>query len=83
MRPESHLRLWSNYLSKEKNALHVALNDAIRRIFSYNRWESVKVLRESAGYLSVTNIFAKRKIIFEERLTKVGNSFLTKLSQIM
>ena len=73
----------TNYLSKEKNTLHVALNDAIRRIFSYNRWESVKVLRESAGYLSITEIFAKRKIAFEKRLSKVGNSFLAKLSQIL
>ena len=31
----------TNFLCKEKNAMHVAVNDAIRRIFSYNRWESL------------------------------------------
>ena len=59
--------------NKEMESLHVAVNDAIRKIFSYNRWESIKVLRESLGYLSVTEIFAKRKKSFESKFTQVGN----------
>ena len=46
---------------RKMNRLHVALNDAIKKIFSFSRWESVKSLRESFGYLSITKIFAKRK----------------------
>ena len=69
-----------NYHYKEKNSLHVAVNDAIRRIFSYNRWESIRDLRIENGYLSVTEIFANRKRSFEERLSKIGNNFLSKLS---
>ena len=67
---------------KEKQSLHVALNDAIRHIFSYNRWESISDLRKSLGYLSVTEIFAERKLLFERNLPNVGNSLLTALSQI-
>ena len=61
---------------KEKESLHVALNDAIRRIFSYHRWESIKSLRESFGYLSVTEIFAKMKAKFESQLPSIGNKTL-------
>ena len=44
------------YSAKQKNAFNIALNDAIRRIFSYNRWESVRFLRLSMGYPSFTDI---------------------------
>ena len=50
---------------REMESLHVAVNDLIRRIFSYNRWESIRTLRESFGYLSLTEIFAKRELSFE------------------
>ena len=70
----------ATYHYKEKQSLHVAVNDAIRRIYSYDRWESVKTLRESLGYLSVTQIFAERKESFENNLSRIGNSFLTSLS---
>ena len=49
----------TTYSRKEMESLHVAVNDAIRQIFSYYRWESIKTLRESLDYLSVTEIFAK------------------------
>ena len=65
------------YSHKEMESLHVAVNDAIRRVFSYNRWESIKVLRESLGYLSVTEIFAKRRKKFEHNLPNIGNVTLT------
>ena len=66
----------AHYHYKEKESLHVALNDAIRRIFSYHRWESIKSLRESFGYLSVTEIFAKMKAKFESQLPSIGNQTL-------
>ena len=61
---------------REMESLHVAVNDAIRRIFSYNRWESIKTLREAFGYLSVTEIFARRKKNFENKLSHIGNALL-------
>ena len=71
-----------DYHGRELESLHVAVNDAIRKIFSYNRWESIKTLRESFGYLSVTETFAKRKRSFENCLPQIGNSFLSTLSQL-
>ena len=67
---------------REKESLSVALNDAIRRIFSYNRWESIRVLRASMGYLSVTEIFAKRKKTFLTRIPRLGNGLLSFISQL-
>ena len=67
------------YHNRELESLHVAVNDAIRKIFSYNRWESVKTLRESFGYRLVTEIFALRKASFERNMRHIGNSFLSSL----
>ena len=62
------------YNSREMDGLHVLVNNAVRKIFSFNRWESIKYLRESLGYKSITEIFAKRKIVFEKQLPHIGNS---------
>ena len=70
------------YDYKEMQSLHVAVNDAIRKIFSYNRWESIKSLREERGFLSVTEIFAKRKLSFDTLLPRIGNTVLSRLSFI-
>ena len=66
---------------KEMESLHIAVNDAIRKIFSYNRWESIRVLRQSFGYLSITELFAKRKQNFEIRLPQIGNATLSFLAR--
>ena len=67
---------------KEMESLHIAVNDAIRKIFAYNRWESIKTLRESFGYRSVTEIFTQRKKSFENQLPCIGNATLSFLSRL-
>ena len=52
----------SNHQSIQCNT---ALNDALRMIFGFNRWESVRNLSEAAGYKSLTDLFAKAKKKFE------------------
>ena len=52
------------YSTKQMQALNVAHNDSIRRIFGYNRWESVRYLRLPCNYPSLTDIFWKRSRIF-------------------
>ena len=73
----------ATYNSREKESLHVALNDAIRRIFGYNRWESIRNLREAAHYPCVTEIFARRQLSFIDNLPNIGNLFLASLSLIV
>ena len=57
----------------EMSNCNVALNDAIRRIFSYHRWESIRTLRQQFGYKDLTTIFALRKRKFLARLPTMGN----------
>ena len=71
-----------DYSNKDKQSLHVALNDAIRKIFGYDRWQSIKDIRESFGYQSITEIFAKSKTNFERSLPSIGNSVLTFLQKL-
>ena len=72
----------TTFSGKEMESLHIAVNDSIRRVFSYHRWESIKTWRESLGFLLVTEIFAKRKQGFESKLPHTGNAILLFLHQL-
>ena len=52
------------YNSGTMSNLNVALNDAIRRIFSFNRWESTRALRQQLGYPNICDIFYTRQKSF-------------------
>ena len=52
---------------------HIAINDSIRRIFSFNRWESVRHLRESLGYRDIYHIFSIRKKRLMYKLASLSN----------
>ena len=43
--------------SRDMNDCNVALNNAIRFIFSYNRWESTRHLRQELKYPNIYEIF--------------------------
>ena len=67
------------HTGREMTSLDVALNDCIRKVFGYNRWESTRELRRSLGYESITEIFAKRNTRFLNGLFRTGNSVLIRL----
>ena len=71
-----------DFSSRDMNRLHVATNDAIRRIFTYARWESVTTLRQCFGYKSITEIFAMRKRTFHEKLPHIGNDLVSTLAKL-
>ena len=62
---------------------HIAMNDSIRRIFSYNRWESIRYLRESLGYCDLYHIFSIRKRRFMHGIASLGNSTLRSLHSLV
>ena len=70
------------YSVKQMHTLNVAHNDCIRRVFGYNRWESVRYLRLSFNYPSLTDIFRKRSQMFHQRLPALGNATLRFLSTL-
>ena len=75
----------SSFSAAQIQALTVALNDCIRRIFSYNRWESVRFLRTTMNYPSVpvTDIFNRRRELFLKNIPRTGNSTLLALSNLI
>ena len=68
-----------DYTAKQMLECTVAVNNAIRRIFTFNRWESVRALREGFGYLSLTEIFAKAKRKFFDSLSRHENATIKNL----
>ena len=58
---------------------HVAMNDAIRKIFRYNRWESIRSLRSLSGYRDIFTLFAIRRRSFLARLPHMGNVTVSRL----
>ena len=55
------------FSNSDMQSFNTAINDAIRRIFSYQRWESTHFLRQSAGFPSIYEIFSRRSEVFLSR----------------
>ena len=70
------------YSVSEMYRCHVAVNNAIRKIFSFAVWQSIRHLRMSHGYDSVYEIFAKAKSKFMASATRSSNSVITHLSML-
>ena len=65
--------------SSDMYECHVALNNAIRRIFTYNRWESIRALRTHLGFHDLYTLFAKRRQRFFENVRHPNNVTLISL----
>ena len=60
--------------------LNTAVNDAIRKIHTFSRRDSVRDLRLSYGYASISEMFATRRSAFHERIFILNNSLLNSLN---
>ena len=61
------------FSASEMQSCQTAVNNAIRRIFGYNRWESIRQLRQELGYKDLTTIFYLRKEAFLKKALTSGN----------
>lgn len=66
-----------DYKASEMHDCNIALNKAIRRIFSFNRWKSICILRQNFGHKSLTEIFAYSKRKCFGSLSTHGNSIVS------
>ena len=73
--------LLKEYLTRDFRSIHVAMNDGIRKIFGWNRWESIRELRHSFGYDDIYVMAAKRKRVFLSSLHCLNNPLLLFLKQ--
>ena len=71
------------YLARDLNSINVAINDGIRKIFGWNRWESVRQLRCSFGYKDIFTMIALRKRNFYHSIPLLRNSLLNSLMTIV
>ena len=69
--------------NKDMQNCTVAVNNSIRRIFSFRRWESTRFLRESFGFKSLEEIFSRAKKKFENSLCSHSNIILRDLYHIV
>jgi len=65
--------------AKQINELNVCWNMVFRRIFQYNKWESVRVVIDGCGRLDVKNLILLRKIQFYRRTFYMNDCVLHKL----
>ena len=66
----------------ETRQYNVALNNAIRRIFGFRHWQSIRQLREVYGYDSIEVMFAKAKKRFYDSLSNHQKGVLRFLSTL-
>ena len=64
------------FSAREMTSCNTALNDAIRKIFSFRRWESVRTLREGFAYKLLIELFADARRQFSLSLASHQNPVL-------
>ena len=67
----------------EMYACHVAINNAIRLIFQFNRWESIRSLRTQFGYNDLYTLFALKRRNFFLNLPQIGNEIVLHLKNVV
>ena len=71
-----------DYNAFEKNQLNEAVNNAIRRIFGFRLWQSIRQIREFYGYDAIEVMIAKARKKFVESLRFHDNYVLRLLSTL-
>ena len=69
--------------SKEMSECNTTLNDAIRKVVTYNPWQSIREYRSDLGYLDLYTIFARRQASFNTKLPSSNNALLRFLNEIL
>ena len=71
------------FSASEMYRCHVAVNNAIRKIYSYATWQSIRHLRIANGFDSIYEIFAKAKAKFLSSAATSSNSIVNHLAMIV
>ena len=69
--------------SAEKNQFNVAVNNAIRRIFGFRCWQSIRQIREFYHYKSIEDLFSNARQRFLNAMVYHKNETLKFLSQLL
>ena len=69
--------------SRDMTKMDVAVNDSIRKIVGFQRWESTRSLRQSYGHNSICETFGKRRQLFLENIPRTKNPILISLTSLL
>ena len=62
--------------ASQMNQYNVALNTAVRRIFGFRQWQSIRQIREVYGHDSIETLFEKSKKRFYNGMASHDNETL-------
>ena len=69
--------------SSEKNQFNVAVNNAVRRIFGFHCWQSIRQLREFYSFKSIEDLYSNARRRFLDSIMYHKNETLRFLSQLL
>ena len=72
-----------DFNSSEKNQFSVALNGAIRRIFGFRYWQSIRQIRDCYNYKSMDVLLDKAKRRFRISIENHANIVLNSLASLI
>ena len=72
-----------DFNSAESNQLNVALNGAIRRIFGFRHWQSIRQIRECYGFKSMELLINRAKRRFTMSIENHDNVILGSLAALL
>ena len=67
------------FSASEMHRCHVAINNAIKKIYSFAIWQSIRDIRTSNGYKSIYEIFAFTRKKFMEAALSSSNQVVAHL----
>ena len=67
------------FSASDMNRCHVAVNNAIRKIFSFSVWESIRHIRMSYGYKCIYEIFSLSRTKFLTNINQSANILMRHL----
>ena len=71
-----------DFSAADMTRCHVAVNNAIRKIFSFRVWESIRHIRTSHGHKSIYEIFSSAKAKFLANAPSSSNAIVSHLSSL-
>ena len=72
-----------DYNASERNQLNVALNGAIRRIFGFRYWQSIRQIRDCYGFKSMELLIGNAKRRFTISIDNHANVVLKSLAALL
>ena len=72
-----------NYSASDMSDCNIAVNNALRKVFGFTEWQSIRTLREIFGFKSIYVIFKTAQDDFLESCRRHHNSIISFIASIV